>query len=96
MVEPFERKLQFLAKQVMWFGAMILMLPLCMWGMFLGWEYRNDECVNKNFYYILLDGWLFCVSIYNLFCAVGENHDLETEQFLKSTFSHHAFTLLSC
>jgi hypothetical protein len=33
-------------------------------------RYRKDECVNKNGYYLLLDGWLFCVSIYNLLCAV--------------------------
>ncbi len=38
MVESFDRKLQFFAKQLAWIGATLLMLPFCLAGLFLSWQ----------------------------------------------------------
>jgi hypothetical protein len=68
--EPFDRKLQFLVKQLAWMVIMFLMLPFCMWGMFIGWQYHRDVCVQANKFYVLLDIWLMAISCYHLCWAL--------------------------
>jgi hypothetical protein len=66
MAADFDVKLRFLFKQLAWTVVMFLILPISLWGMFLGWEYRNDECVSSNWYYQKLDWWLMGISFFNL------------------------------
>lgn len=45
---------------------MLLALPICIWGTFLGWQYRHDKCVQNNPYYLALDWWLMSISAFNI------------------------------
>lgn len=67
---PFDTKLRFFAKQVAWIIVMFILLPICMWGIFLGWQYRRDTCVQANKYYIGLAWWIITTCVYNLICTI--------------------------
>lgn len=66
----FDTKLRFLAKQIVWIIVFVLMSPFCLWGIFTGIQYMNDECVRDGAQTIALDWWLVIVSVYNLCFAV--------------------------
>ena len=63
--DDFDTKLKFLAKQIVWIVVMFLMLPLCLWGIYIGYQYMDDECVRKTPYSIALDLWLIIACAYD-------------------------------
>ena len=67
--ENFDVKLQFLAKQLAWIVIFIIMLPLCLWGIYVGAQFRNDKCVKSSTFSIDLDYWLIFACSYDLLFA---------------------------
>lgn len=53
-----------------WIVVMILVIPFSVWGIFLGWQYRDDACVNANWYYKNLDWWLLSISLFNITTSI--------------------------
>jgi hypothetical protein len=64
-MDDFDMKLRFLAKQIAWIVVMVLMIPICSAGIYIGYQYMNDECVRKTTYSIALDWWLIAACIYD-------------------------------
>jgi len=65
-MDDFDTKLRFLARQIVWIVVMLLMLPFCCWGIYISYQYMDDECVRKTSYSIALDWWLMAACIYDV------------------------------
>ena len=67
MVDDFDRRLQFLARQVAWIVVMFMILPFCLGGIYVGYQYMDDECVRKTSYSLALDWWLIVACVFDMF-----------------------------
>ena len=64
-MESLQRKVNFLGKVVMWIGIFAVNSAVCLPGVIISIQYRNDSCVtNTNTYNVLLDWWLFAGSMF--------------------------------
>lgn len=54
-----------LGKAVMWIGIFAVNSAICLPGVIISLQYRDDSCVtNTNTYNVLLDGWLLTGSMF--------------------------------
>jgi len=64
--DNFDTKLRFLATQIAWIVAMMVIMPICFAGIYIGTQYFDDKCVRQTSYTIALDWWLIIACIYDI------------------------------
>lgn len=65
-VDDFDTKLRFLAKQIVWIVVGLFIFLLTAWGIYIGYQYMDDECVRKTSYSLALDWWLITACVYDV------------------------------
>jgi len=67
-MEALQRKINFIGKIVFWFVIFVVNSALCLPGIIISLQYRNDICVTKTGYFnVFLDWWLLIGSLYQFF-----------------------------
>lgn len=66
----FDRKLRFFAKQVAWTILFVIFFPLCLFGIYTGVQYANDDCVKNGSFALALDYWLIIACMYDIFFSL--------------------------
>ena len=62
----FDTKLRFLAKQIVWIVVGLFVGLFTSWGIYVGSQYLQDECVRATSYTIALDWWLIIACVYDI------------------------------